>query len=107
MGHGDNLLPGEGKAIAAFLEEGLRIPRRGEVGLEPHEITAFENAGFVMSGSRHAAMNAVRMRKESQVLGAEQAKAQEIAKMEEKKRKQEEFLERMSKTVDSLVYSKK
>lgn len=27
------LLPGEGDAIAHYVEEGKRIPRRGEVGL--------------------------------------------------------------------------
>ena len=94
--HGQNLLPGEGAAIAAFVEKGERIPRRGEVGLEPHQITQFENAGFVMSGSRHATMDAIRRRKESQIIGAEQAKVNELIRLQEKSKKQEAFLESMS-----------
>lgn len=49
---GGNLLPGEGEAMAAFVQEGKRIPRRGEIGLTSSEIEDFEDAGFVMSGSR-------------------------------------------------------
>jgi hypothetical protein len=37
------------------------------VGLKAEEIEQFENEGFVMSGSRHKRMNAVRIRKENQV----------------------------------------
>lgn len=58
--------------MAAYLQSGKRIPRRGEIGLEPEEITAFEEQGYVMSGSRHAVMNAVRIRKENQVITAEE-----------------------------------
>jgi hypothetical protein len=49
---GKALLAGEGDAMAAFVNEGKRIPRRGEIGLTPDEISAYENQGFVMSGSR-------------------------------------------------------
>ena len=38
--------------MAAYIEAGERIPRRGEIGLEPEEIEHFEGQGFVMSGSR-------------------------------------------------------
>ena len=38
--------------MAAYVEEGKRIPRRGEIGLTSGEIDAFENTGYVMSGSR-------------------------------------------------------
>jgi hypothetical protein len=47
------LLPGEGAAMAAYIAEGKRIPRRGEIGLTPDEIVHFEDQGFVMSGSRY------------------------------------------------------
>lgn len=50
--YGKNLLPGEGAAMAAYVAEGKRIPRRGEIGLTSDEIKAYEDAGFVMSGSR-------------------------------------------------------
>lgn len=36
--YGKALLPGEGAAMAAYVEEGKRIPRRGEIGLKPEEI---------------------------------------------------------------------
>lgn len=65
--YGTHLMPGEGEAMAAYVKSGQRIPRRGEVGLDSDQIEAFERAGYVMSGSRHARMNAVRIRKENQV----------------------------------------
>lgn len=58
---------GEGAAMAAYVASGQRIPRRGEVGLQAEEIAKFETIGYVMSGSRHNRMNAVRVRKENQV----------------------------------------
>lgn len=72
--YGGALLRGEGSAMAAFLQDGTesRIPRRGEIGLTPDEIAKYEDVGYVMSGSRHRRMNAVRMRKENQVISAEE-----------------------------------
>ena len=35
--------PGEGDAIAQYVQAGKRIPRRGEVGLSAEEIEAFES----------------------------------------------------------------
>ena len=67
---GAALLPGEGSAMAAFVAEGKRIPRRGEIGLTSEEITQYEDDGWVMSGSRHRRMEAVRLRKENQILKA-------------------------------------
>ena len=67
--YGGALRPGEGAAIAAFVQSGKRIPRRGEVGLSADQITKFEDLGYVMSGSRHSRMNAIRIRKENQVRG--------------------------------------
>ena len=49
---GHALLPGEGAAMAAYVTEGKRIPRRGEIGLTSDEIETFESVGYVMSGSR-------------------------------------------------------
>ena len=62
--------------MAAYIAEGKRIPRRGEIGLTSDEITAYEEVkvrlapkcrkidifqdGWVMSGSRHRRMEAVR-----------------------------------------------
>jgi NF-kappa-B-activating protein C-terminal domain len=50
--YGGALLPGEGSAMAAYVQDGKRIPRRGEIGLKSDQIESFESAGFVMSGSR-------------------------------------------------------
>ena len=69
---GGALLPGEGDAIAAYVQSGKRIPRRGEVGMSAEEIESYEGLGYVMSGSRHKRMNAVRMRKENQIYSAEE-----------------------------------
>merc|ERR1719239_1268651 len=66
------LLKGEGEAMAAYIAEGKRIPRRGEIGLTSDEITAYEEDGWVMSGSRHRRMEAVRLRKENQIYSAEE-----------------------------------
>ena len=54
--YGHALLPGEGAAMAAYIAEGKRIPRRGEIGLTSDEITSYEDVGYVMSGSRLVAV---------------------------------------------------
>ncbi|KAA6392119.1 MAG: putative heat shock protein [Streblomastix strix] len=72
--YGGALLAGEGEAMAAFVQQNKRIPRRGEIGMTPEQIEHFEKVGFVMSGSRHKRMNAVRIRKENQVYSAEEKK---------------------------------
>jgi len=61
------MLRGEAAAMAAYAAQGKRIPRRGEIGLTSEEIAVFEVAGYVMSGTRHKAMEATRLRKENQV----------------------------------------
>lgn len=98
--YGGALLRGEGSAMAAFLQEGntdARIPRRGEIGLTSGEIANFESVGYVMSGSRHRRMNAVRMRKENQVISAEEKRGILKLQKEEKERREailrEEFKE--------------
>ncbi|KAH8093376.1 hypothetical protein JL720_4506 [Aureococcus anophagefferens] len=73
--YGGALRPGEGAAIAQYVQKNMRIPRRGEVGWQGEEIERLESVGYVMSGSRHARMNAVRIRKENQVYSAEEKRA--------------------------------
>lgn len=41
--YGKALLPGEGAAMAAFVADGKRIPRRGEIGLTSNEIEKYED----------------------------------------------------------------
>lgn len=73
--YGAALMPGEAEAMAKYVQENKRIPRRGEVGLAAEEIEQFETLGYVMSGSRHKKMNAVRLRKEGQIYSAEEKRA--------------------------------
>ncbi|KAF9507741.1 hypothetical protein BS47DRAFT_1373810 [Hydnum rufescens UP504] len=88
--YGGALLRGEGSAMAAFVQNNERIPRRGEIGLTSEEIERFEAAGYVMSGSRHRRMNAVRMRKENQVISAEEKRG--ILKMQKEEKEKREGL---------------
>lgn len=85
---GGALLRGEGEAMAAFVADGQRIPRRGEIGMESNEIEKFESVGYVMSGSRHRRMNAVRIRKENQVISAEEKRGILKLQKEEKNKKE-------------------
>ena len=85
--------------MAAFLKDGSdeRIPRRGEIGLSSDEIAAYESVGYVMSGSRHRRMNAVRMRKENQVISAEEKRG--ILKLQQEERERREKLIEESKKI--------
>lgn len=88
--YGGALLRGEGSAMAAFVQNNERIPRRGEIGLTSDQIETFETSGYVMSGSRHRRMNAVRMRKENQVISAEEKRG--ILKMQKEEKDKRENL---------------
>lgn len=91
--YGGALLPGEGQALAQYVQQNLRIPRRGEIGYQGDEIESFEKTGYVMSGSRHARMNAVRIRKENQVYSAEEQRALALITMEENASKEAQLME--------------
>ena len=81
--------------MAAYVQSGKRIPRRGEVGLNSDQISRFEDLGYVMSGSRHSRMNAVRIRKENQIYSAEEKAALAMFNFEENKNKEAHILEDM------------
>lgn len=102
--YGKQLLPGEGAAMASYVQSGKRIPRRGEIGLDADQIEAFERAGFVMSGSRHGRMDAVRARKEHQVISAEQRQSQLSQKRLERARKEAEIIHQFRDMVDTLQH---
>lgn len=89
LDYGKALLPGEGAAMAAYIAEGKRIPRRGEIGLTSNEIAAYEDQGYVMSGSRHRRMEAVRLRKENQIYSADEKRA--LAKFNHEERSKREI----------------
>lgn len=103
--YGGALLRGEGSAMAAFLAEdtNARIPRRGEIGLTSDEIAAYESVGYVMSGSRHRRMNAVRMRKENQVISAEEKRGILKLQKEERERREEVLREEFKELVDERL----
>ncbi|CAM9946059.1 unnamed protein product, partial [Phaeothamnion confervicola] len=90
--YGGALRPGEGAAIAQFVQKNMRIPRRGEVGWQGNEIERLENLGYVMSGSRHARMNAIRIRKENQVYTAEEKRALALITAQEQQEKETKIL---------------
>jgi hypothetical protein len=46
------MLPGEAEAMAQYVQQQKRIPRRGEVGHTAEQIAHYEELGYVMSGSR-------------------------------------------------------
>lgn len=103
--YGGALLRGEGSAMAAFLQDGTesRIPRRGEIGLTPDEIAMYEDVGYVMSGSRHRRMNAVRMRKENQVISAEEKRGILKLQKEERERREAILREEFSELVNERL----
>lgn len=94
--YGGALLAGEGEAMAQFTSEGQRIPRRGEIGVDSAEIEKFESVGFVMSGSRHRRMNAVRIRKENQVISAEEKRGILKLQAEEREKREREIVGQVS-----------
>ncbi|KAK6962625.1 UPF0396 protein [Biomphalaria glabrata] len=99
---GRALLPGEGAAMAAYIAEGKRIPRRGEIGLTSNEIESFEQVGYVMSGSRHRRMEAVRLRKENQIYSADEKRALATFNHEERSKREAKILSQFR----SMVHEK-
>jgi len=89
---GTQLLRGEGEAMAAYIADGKRIPRRGEIGLTSDEISKYEDDGWVMSGSRHRRMEAVRLRKENQIYSADEKRALAMFSKEERVKKENKIL---------------
>ncbi|GCB65636.1 hypothetical protein scyTo_0013481 [Scyliorhinus torazame] len=92
LNYGHALLPGEGAAMAEYVKAGKRIPRRGEIGLTSDQIAAFEHSGYVMSGSRHRRMEAVRLRKENQIYSADEKRALASFNKEERLKRENKIL---------------
>ncbi|XP_047310865.1 NF-kappa-B-activating protein-like [Impatiens glandulifera] len=103
ISYGGALRPGEGDAIAQYVQQGKRIPRRGEVGLSAEEIQKFETLGYVMSGSRHQRMNAIRIRKENQVYSAEDKRALAMFNYEEKAKREQKVMVDLKRLVDRHI----
>ena len=62
------------------------------MGLTAEEIESYETSGYVMSGSRHKRMNAVRLRKENQIYSAEEKRALAMFNYEEKQKRESQIL---------------
>ena len=60
--------------------------------MSAEEIESFEGLGYVMSGSRHKRMNAVRIRKENQIYSAEEKRALAMFNYEEKQKRENQIL---------------
>ncbi|KAL6656125.1 hypothetical protein ACP70R_006951 [Stipagrostis hirtigluma subsp. patula] len=103
ISYGGALRPGEGDAIAQYVQQGKRIPRRGEVGLSAEEIQKFEDLGYVMSGSRHQRMNAIRIRKENQVYSAEDKRALAMFNYEEKSKREHKVMADLQRLVQRTI----
>ncbi|KAK9747758.1 hypothetical protein RND81_02G013400 [Saponaria officinalis] len=103
ISYGGALRPGEGDAIAQYVQQGKRIPRRGEVGLSADEISKFEDLGYVMSGSRHQRMNAIRIRKENQVYSAEDKRALAMYNFEEKAKREGKVMSDLKRLVQRTI----
>jgi hypothetical protein len=104
---GKALLPGEGAAMAAYVAEGKRIPRRGEVGYTSEQIEKFEKQGYVMSGSRHRRMEAVRVRKESQIYSAEEKRLLVMLDREERAKKHQKLQSYLNQIIEAKQSSTK
>ncbi|MCP9257819.1 NF-kappa-B-activating protein [Dirofilaria immitis] len=85
--YGKDMLRGEAAAMASYIAQGKRIPRRGEIGLSSAEISEYEKIGYVMSGTRHKSMEATRLRKENQVMTAEEKRLLSGFTHDERKKK--------------------
>lgn len=103
---GKALLPGEGAAMAAYVAEGKRIPRRGEIGLTSNEIEVYEAQGYVMSGSRHRRMEAVRIRKENQIYSADEKRALAMFSKEERSKRENLILGQFKEMISSKLADK-
>lgn len=104
---GHALLPGEGAAMAAYVSEGKRIPRRGEIGLTSGEIEDFESVGYVMSGSRHRRMEAVRIRKENQIYSADEKRALAMFSKEERQKRENKILTQFKEMINAKLSESK
>ena len=89
--------------MAQYVQAWKRIPRRGEVGLSADEISRFEDLGYVMSGSRHSRMNAIRIRKENQVYSAEEKAALAMINYEEKALREQKVMADLKKLVEDAT----
>ena len=103
---------------SAYVQKYERIPRRGKIGYEDVDgIDKYESSGYyVMSGSRHAKMNVVYIRKENQIDSVEEQRVLALVTLEGNEQRetalqtgadgaQGETIETGGKGFDSYVYT--
>jgi hemoglobin-like flavoprotein len=73
------------------------------VGLSADEISKFEALGYVMSGSPHQRMNAIRIRKENQVYSAEDKLALAMFNYEEKAKREHKVMSDLQRLVQRHI----
>ena len=61
-------------------------------------------SGYVMSGSRHKRMNAVRMRKENQVYSAEEKRALAMFNYEEKQKRESQVMAMPTMAIPTMAW---
>eukprot|EP01125_Pyxidicula_operculata_P016017 TRINITY_DN5473_c0_g1_i2.p1 TRINITY_DN5473_c0_g1~~TRINITY_DN5473_c0_g1_i2.p1 ORF type:complete len:134 (+),score=39.93 TRINITY_DN5473_c0_g1_i2:301-702(+) len=88
---GEPQIPGEAEAMGEYVKDNKRIPRRGEL-ISAKDISKFEVAGYVMSGSNNRKMTAARLRKESQLYSAEEKRLLSQIKVEEQIKRENELI---------------
>mmetsp|Transcript_7971 Transcript_7971/g.29702 ORF Transcript_7971/g.29702 Transcript_7971/m.29702 type:complete len:377 (+) Transcript_7971:3-1133(+) len=96
------LLPGEGDAIAQYVSQNKRIPRRGEVGLTSDQIAQFEKLGYVMSGSTHRVIERVRKQKEALVMKGMVEEKERIQRGEKRMTRENEVMGRFRNIVKKM-----
>ncbi|KAI6244181.1 Nkap-C domain-containing protein [Aphelenchoides fujianensis] len=96
-----NMPRSEANAMAAYAAQGKRIPRRGEIGLSSEEISTYEQVGYVMSGTRHKSMEATRLRKENQILTAEEKRLLSGFSSDQRKQKEDAVMQQFQNLISS------
>jgi hypothetical protein len=96
-----NINPKEAHLFAKYIKEGKRIPRRGEVGITAEQIAYYESVGYVMSGSRHKKMNAIRQKIEGKVYSTEDKRALALFNLEESLKKEKNIIDNFKTIINN------
>lgn len=67
------------------------------------EIDTFEKVGYVMSGSRHRRMEAVRIRKENQIYSADEKRALAMFSKDERQKRENKILTQFKEMIQSKL----
>lgn len=71
------------------------------------EIDTFEKVGYVMSGSRHRRMEAVRIRKENQIYSADEKRALAMFSKDERQKRENKILTQFKEMIQSKLNQEK